>query len=345
MHKRLDNDRLTTADRITVRDDESELSDADDLGGNQEREVTTRLRTCRRKRLIQTVIRHCQPVLLLTAACGLLGLTGAASGGDDLPKRDESANTKSPSIDELLLFFPSKHPAGNWAPDDLRFENVWFTAEDQTRLHGWYCPCENARAVILIAHGNAGSIASRASLLRYLQKSTRVATLMFDYRGYGRSEGVPTVEGVLQDARAARTKLCQLARIKDSEMLLMGESLGGAIVVQLAAESAPRGLILQSTFSSLRQVADFHYPRLAWLVPPTKLDSLTQIARYRGPLLQSHGNVDRTIPYDLGKRLFESANEPKSFVTIPGADHNNWFTLEYQTRLDEFLANVARDVK
>jgi uncharacterized protein len=259
--------------------------------------------------------------------------------------RAESNRAKPPSIDELLLFFPAKYPVGNWTPRDLRFEDVWFSAEDKTRLHGWYCPCESPRATVLIAHGNAGHVASRAAWLKYLQSKARVATFMFDYRGYGRSEGVPTVEGALLDATAARAQLRKLARIEDSEMLLMGESLGGAIVVRLAAESAPRGLVLQSTFPSLKDVADVHYPRLSWLVPPAKLDSVTQIARYHGPLLQSHGTADNTIPFASGEKLFRAANEPKTFVKIPGADHNNWLTEEYLMRLNEFIGRLGSEGK
>ncbi|MEQ1825848.1 MAG: alpha/beta hydrolase, partial [Pirellula sp.] len=157
----------------------------------------------------------------------------------------------SQSLDELLLFFPSKFPAGDWNPKDLRFSDVFFSAEDETKLHGWYCPCDNPRAVLLLAHGNAGNIASRAPWLRHLQNKSRLSVFVFDYRGYGRSEGTATVEGALMDAKAARAKLRELATVKDSEMLLMGESLGGAIVIPLAVESAPSGLILQSTFSSL----------------------------------------------------------------------------------------------
>ncbi len=181
------------------------------------------------------------------------------------------AETKAQSIDELLLFFPSKYPTGNWQPTDLKFQDVKLAAEDGTKLHGWYCPSDKPRAVVLIAHGNAGHVAGRASWLRYLQKSARVSVFMFDYRGYGRSEGTPTVEGVLMDARAARKQLGELASVKEKDIVLMGESLGGAVMVQLAAESAPRGLILQSTFSSLRDVADVHYPGLAWLVSKNRL--------------------------------------------------------------------------
>ncbi len=252
---------------------------------------------------------------------------------------DATVVTKSPSIDERLLFFPSKYPSGDWQPKNLIFQDVFFTAEDQTKLHGWYCPVENPRAIILIAHGNAGHIASRIDWLRYLQTHAKVSVLMFDYRGYGRSEGVPTVEGAMQDATAARAKLGELAKIKDEEMLLMGESLGGAIVIQLAAQSPPKGLVLQSTFSSLREVAEVHYPQLAWLVPRNKLESLVQISQYHGPLLQSHGTRDRTIPFALADKLFQAANEPKRFVKIEGADHNNWLTDGY---LAEFIAFVER---
>ncbi len=265
--------------------------------------------------------------------------------GTETTEDDLATEAKAPSIDELLLFFPSKFPTGDWNPKDLQFQDVYFAAEDETKLHGWYCPVTNPRAVILIAHGNAGHVASRAQWLRYLQTRAKVSVFVFDYRGYGRSEGIPTVEGAVQDATAARAKLCELAAIKGSEMLLMGESLGGAIVVQLAAKSPPRGLILQSTFSSLRDVADVHYPRLSWLVPRNKLDSVAQISRFRGPLLQSHGTADRTIPFACGERLFRAANAPKQFVAIENAGHNNWLTDAYLKKLDEFItrASPARD--
>ena len=269
-------------------------------------------------------------LLILVAAYGYFGQSNASS-----------KKVSRRSIDELLLFFPSKYPDGDWQPENLRFEDVWMTAEDGTRIHGWYCPCENPRGTILIAHGNAGNLAWRAPWLTILQQKLQVSTLMFDYRGYGRSAGKPSVPGALQDARAARKKLAEIAGIHESEIILMGESLGGAVVVQLAAESPARGLILQSTFSSLRDVADVHYPGLSWVVPPTKLNSSSQIRQYRGPLLQSHGNADRIIPFSSGQLLFQAANEPKKFVTLEGADHNDWLTEDYLQRLEDFLQRVG----
>ena len=262
----------------------------------------------------------------------------------DSENRNSASDAKPQTMDELLLFFPAKFPTGDWKPHGLHFEDVYFSAEDGTKLHGWYCPCDNPRGVLLLAHGNAGHVASRAAWLRYLQNTSKLSVLIFDYRGYGRSEGTPTVEGTIKDATAARAKLCELANVQDSEMLLMGESLGGAIAIQLAADSPPRGLIVQSTFSSLRDVADVHYPKLSWLVPRNKLDSMAQIARYRGPLLQSHGSIDRTIPFSSGEKLFRVANEPKQFVKIDNADHNNWLTDAYLKRLDEFITASSSNV-
>ncbi|RCS44009.1 alpha/beta hydrolase [Bremerella cremea] len=243
-------------------------------------------------------------------------------------------------LDELLLFFPAKFPEGDWQPEGETFEDVTFQAEDGTQLHGWYCPCEEPRGVLLLAHGNAGNIATRVDWIRYLQRKARLSVFAFDYRGYGKSEGKPSVKGVLQDATAARAKLCELAKVNDSDVILMGESLGGAVATALAAQAKPRALILQSTFPSLREVAAVHYPRLAWLVSRSKLDSVTAIAQYQGPLLQSHGNADRTIPIALAEKLFQAANQPKQWVTIDNAGHNNWITGEYLQQLDRFLDSL-----
>lgn len=254
----------------------------------------------------------------------------------------ESSGANQPTIDELLLFFPAKFPAGDWSPEGLHYEDVYFRAEDGTKLHGWYCPCDSPRATLLIAHGNAGHVAARAKWLSYLQSTARVAVFMFDYRGYGRSKGTPTVEGALADAKAARGKLCELAGIENSEMILMGESLGGAIAVQLAADSPPRGLVLQSTFSSLRDIADVHYPALSWLVPRAKLNSKSSITAFEGPLLQSHGTADQIIPLTIGRDLFRAANDPKWFVAVEHRGHNDWLTTEYLRRLNEFIDDVGQ---
>lgn len=249
------------------------------------------------------------------------------------------------SLDELLLFHPLKHPHGDWSPRGLNFEDAWFEAADGTKLHGWYCPVEKPTAVVLIAHGNGGNLTFFGQRLALFQARWNMSAMVFDYRGYGRSEGKPTVEGVLQDARAAREFLADRERIDQTEVVLLGSSLGGAVVTRLASEKSPRGLVLESTFSSMREIAAMHYPKLAWIVPRDRLDSVSAINKFDGPLLQCHGNADRVVPYTSGEKLFAAAKEPKTFLTLEGLDHNDPLPAEYHAKLHRFLSDLPAKAK
>ena len=253
-----------------------------------------------------------------------------------------SEPVKQPTLDEILLFFRRSFPKVIGNPAGLKFEDAWFKAADGTKLHGWYCPTDKPRAVVLFAHGNAGNLSHRAATMQRWQRELRTTILIFDYRGYGRSEGGPSVEGILQDARAARKFLAERAKAPESQLVLAGESLGGAVAVDLAAQSPARGLVLQNTWSSLKDVAIVHYPKLAFLVPPGKLDSATLIGKFKGPLLQCHGDADRTIPFDLGEKLFQAANEPKQFVRNRGNDHNDRLPEQYWRELDRFIGGLPK---
>lgn len=245
------------------------------------------------------------------------------------------------SLEKKVLFQPSRYPAGAWAPKDLVFEDAWFNAEDDVRLHGWYCPVERPRAVVLYAHGNAGNITSRYWKLRLLTEKLGVSVLVFDYRGYGKSEGAPSEAGILADGRAARRWLAQRTGLPETDIVLLGESLGGAVAVDLAAEQGARALILESTFSSIPDVAASKLSSGGSLVR-SQLDSASKIGRYHGPLLQTHGDADKVIPFALGKKLHEAANAPKQFVRVPGGGHNGPPSREYLAALDRFLASLPR---
>jgi uncharacterized protein len=240
-----------------------------------------------------------------------------------------------------LIFFPSVYPDGYWKPDGLEFEDAWFTASDGARLHGWYVPHAEARAIVLFAHGNAGNISHRAEILDLLVHRLAVSVLAFDYRGYGRSEGKPSEAGVLADARAARTWLAERAGVSQRQIVLMGESLGGGVMVDLAAKDGTRGLILENTFSSLPEVAAFHYPWLpVKMLMRTQLNSAKKIRDYRGPLLQIHGDADSIVPLALAERLYDAANPPKQFVLIRGGDHNDQRTPAFVQAIDQFIAQL-----
>ncbi len=242
------------------------------------------------------------------------------------------------NFENPTVFQPVRYPIGDWQPAGLQFEDAWFASADGTRLHGWYVPCENARAAVLYCHGNGGNVAYWADAARSLHDRVGVSLLLFDYRGYGRSEGTPTEAGILADARAARAWLAQREGIPQGQVVLMGRSLGGGVAVDLAAADGARALVLESTFTSLPDVAQSMFPLLpVRLLMQNRLDSEKKIANYHGPLLQSHGTADRLIPYSIGRRLFDAANQPKQFVPIPKGDHNDRQTEEYYRILSAFL--------
>ena len=244
-------------------------------------------------------------------------------------------------LEESLIYFPAPASEGDWHPAGLVFEDVWLQAADSTRIHAWYVPHPSPRAAVLFCHGNAGNISHRADILRVLHHRVGVSVLIFDYRGYGHSEGKPNEAGILADARAARAWLAQREKIAEADVVLMGESLGGAVAVDLAAANGARALVLESTFTSIPDVAAYYYPWLpVRLLMRTRLDSLGKIAAYHGPLLQSHGDPDTIIGIDFGQRLFAAANEPKQFLTLPRVDHNDPRPLSYYDALAAFLERL-----
>jgi hypothetical protein len=256
--------------------------------------------------------------------------------------REQTLTTATRSPDEFLALFPAPFPQGDWRPAESEFEDCWFRSADGLRLHGWLLRHEQPRQVLLVIHGNAGNLTHRAGLASLLSQRYAATVLVFDYRGYGRSEGTPTIPGLLIDARAARKELAARAGIAESDVVLLGESLGGGIAVDLAAENGARGLVLLSTFSSFKEVAAIHYHKiLVDALVADRLDSVAKIGQFRGPLLQFHGEADRTIPLALGQKLFAAANEPKTFVAAPGRDHNDRLPEPFFAALDRWLVTLG----
>jgi fermentation-respiration switch protein FrsA (DUF1100 family) len=217
-------------------------------------------------------------------------------------------------LERSLLFFPRPYPDGNWQPKTVTPEDAWFEAAYGVRLHGWFAEAPEPRAVVLFCHGNGGNVTSWGWVLRLYRDRLNASVLVFDYRGYGKSEGTPSEAGLLADARAARRWLAARTGVAERNIVVVGRSLGGGVAVDLAAKDGARALILESTFPSLPEVAAHHVPWLPthWLMS-TRLNSVAQIGNYHGPLLQSHGDADRTIPYEMGRKLFDAADEPPAF--------------------------------
>jgi len=242
-------------------------------------------------------------------------------------------------FENRLVYHPVPYPVGDWQPAGLQFEDAEFVAADGTELHGWYVPHSNPRGVVLFLHGNAGNISGRAELLRRMH-GLALSVLALDYRGYGRSHGSPDEAGVIADAQAARAWLAEKARVHQSELILWGESLGAGVAVELATQGA-RGLVLENAFTSLPDVGAHHYPWMpVHFLMRNRMRSIDKIGQYTGPLLQAHGDADTVIPYKLGRRLYEAANEPKEFVTLAGGDHNDARSSRFWQAVERFLARL-----
>ncbi len=228
-------------------------------------------------------------------------------------------------FEEQFIYFPAPYPEGNYSliPRSLGVEDHWFTTEDGLRLHGWLVRSDSASPVLLFSHGNAGNISHRLDLLRQLRR-WGFTVFIYDYRGYGRSEGSPTEAGVYADARAAFDYVSGLPGVDSQRIVAYGRSLGGAVSVDLATQRHPAALIVESTFSSAPDVAAHLYTFLpARLMLRSQFDSESKIRSIRIPVLVVHGSVDSIIPVALGKKLFDAANPPKEFFEIEGASHND----------------------
>ena len=249
-------------------------------------------------------------------------------------------------IVESVLFQPS--PGVDLTPTELGIagEELYLPAEDGVRLHAFFLqgPSDSSRAILFL-HGNAGNASHRlpnAAALRDLGAHV----LLIDYRGYGLSEGRPSERGVYADARAGLAHLIEIRKIPEARVVLFGRSLGGAVAVDLAQDRPLGGVILESTFTSLHDMARRAVGPLATLVARSGFESAAKISRVRAPLLFFHGNRDSIVPYELGMRLYEAAPEPKAFETIEGADHNDTLVVggrAYFERIGRFLDEVVPD--
>lgn len=244
-------------------------------------------------------------------------------------------------IENRLIFMPSRNPRGTWNPPTAQGEQVTFAANDGTKLSGWYLPHARPRNVVLFACGNGGNMSYWADYFKTLQHQLDATVLGFNYRGYGLSEGSPSEAGVLDDARSARRWLAGRSGVPEERVVLIGRSLGGGVVVDLAQDGC-RALVVESSFTSLPDVAARIYPFLPvrWVMR-TRFDSLRKIAAYDGPLFVSHGDADELVPHAMGRALFESAPaKKKHFFNIADGGHNDPQPPSYFRELAGFLDGI-----
>jgi hypothetical protein len=232
-----------------------------------------------------------------------------------------------------LLYFPSRAVT---RPHGLDPEDLFLATDDGERLHAWWVAASGSpRGHILFCHGNAGNIASRGAYARILS-AAGFDVLLFDYRGYGRSSGRPTETGTYRDARAALARLRDRSGVRPERTLYLGESLGAAVALELALEAPPAGVILQSAFTSVRDMAREVLPLVPRTVVPDAYPSLRLIPRLASPLLVLHGEHDDIVPVAHGRALFAAARSPKRLEVLARAGHNDLLTLA----ADEWIAAI-----
>lgn len=240
-----------------------------------------------------------------------------------------------------FIFFPERSIAATPKRIGLPFENVEFVTEDNFILSGWYIPARDRKGVLLFCHGNAGNISHRLESIELFHR-LGLTVFIFDYRGYGGSGGKITEDGTYRDAEAAWRYLVGTQGIDSNEIIVFGRSLGGAIASELATKHTPKGLIIESTFTSVPDIAARLYPYLpVRFLARYRYDAADYISRVRCPVLIVHSRDDEIIPFDHGRRLFETAADPKEMLEISGS-HNEGFLLSGKIYLEGLRTFIAQ---
>ena len=253
------------------------------------------------------------------------------------PRTRRSANL----LDQLMVFHPEPWIDRDWRSQSrLPLEDVLFSAEDGTRLFGWYLQATPEAPVLLWCHGNAGNVIHRLDNMAALFQ-IGLSLLIFDYRGYGLSEGHPSEAGFYQDALAAYQYVTTTRRVSPDRLLLFGRSIGAAVAGDVAAKRPAAGLILEGAFPSVEAVAKHYYYGLPvhWLIS-SRFPLVEKLKQVRMPVLVIHGEQDDIIPVELGRHVFNAAPNPKSLYLVPGAGHNDCYVVgasAYFSRLNQFI--------
>ena len=235
-----------------------------------------------------------------------------------------------------LLYLPVHWSRGEAEHAGEGFEQAWIDTSDGERLHAWVQPVQSSPWTVVIFHGNAGNLSyHQATLLPF--RRLGIQAVLFDYRGYGLSSGRPSQQGLLKDGEAVAEYVETRLGVPRSRIVYFGQSLGSGVAALLAAQRPPARLILESAYPSMAQVAAYHYRFLpvGWLM----LDRFDVTAAFRNiscPVLFLHPELDEIIPIAFGRALFAAAREPKRFVVLPRAHHND----AYELALDEHVQAV-----
>jgi len=250
------------------------------------------------------------------------------------------------------LFCPSREPVISWNPADYgippeRVDEHWFESEDGSMLHAWYCRAERPIASALYCHGNTGNLTNPAHVMPHLMDSG-INVLLFDYRGFGRSSGRPSLHGVIADGIAA-ARFHDTIRPKNVPSILYGFSLGGAIAAQVIRHYAFDGMILQSTFTNLPEMARAAFPHLPLhLFSGSLFDTLAVVQNLDVPLLLIHGSEDEVCPSSMAQKLYDKCASKKMLFVVKGGLHKDLFVRDADTLIwavNRFASELPRNAR
>ncbi len=244
-------------------------------------------------------------------------------------------------MEKKSLYFPLQKIEVTPQDIGLEYEEVFITTADRVRISGWYIPSRSPRATVLFSHGNGGNISHRLEKIRIFN-DLDVNVFIFDYRGYGMSKGSPSENGLYLDAEAAYRYLLNEKNIPPERIIGYGESLGGAVVIDLASRHALGGIIVEGSFPSIRDMARRYFPFIPGFVYKSSFDSSRKIKDVTVPKLHLHSMNDEIVPFALGKKLFDHAPEPKEFAALQGG-HNDSFLVSrdlFIEKIDSFAAHL-----
>lgn len=251
-------------------------------------------------------------------------------------------------IERRYLFFPTSEITYTPGQAGLDYQEIFFLTEDGLQLHGWYVRGATDLTWLWF-HGNGGNISGRVDEVALIHQRLGVNQFIFDYRGYGKSEGRPTEQGTYRDARAALKYMRERPDVDANRIIYFGRSLGSAIAVELASSQPPLAMILVSPFASVGDMARLTIPSFLPVglavhrLVGNRYDSLATIGRVNRPLLILHGDQDGTVPVSQGRKLFEAATPPKQFQLLEGAGHNDTYSrggAAYWDTLTGFVATL-----
>jgi len=220
-------------------------------------------------------------------------------------------------LENTSIFYPDRLLAETPEILGLPFENVTIATQDHVKLHGWLIKAPLAKSTLIFFHGNAGNIGGRLGKID-LFNQIGINVLIIDYRGYGKSEGHPTEKGIYNDATAAYDYLLQRDDMRGQNIISYGASLGGVVAIDLATKRDVSCIIVDSTFSSAADMAKRIYPFIPSFLLKTKMDSISKIKNISAPILFFHSIEDQTVPFVLGKKLYDAVPGEKEFIEIVG---------------------------